>query len=261
MILPGYTPPWPHWRSPDGACLLIQADCLDVLPELPEGSVDCVVTDPPYGIPVGAAFVRRNTMEVEDGSGGHNEGQSWEWLDDPGWLVPGGNVAVFHRRGDSLPPHIPEWHRFYLVKQAPPPTPRPVFVSAVEECSGGRKPGPHRWFGGGYTPNYWAGMTPNRLDASHGHPVEKPVEAMEVLVRSLAGPGEVVCDPFMGSGTTGVAAIQTGRQFIGVEIEPRYYEIAVGRVKAAYTAVPPREAAAGQRSLFESMEGHADAAL
>jgi DNA modification methylase len=65
--------------------------------------------------------------------------------------------------------------------------------------------------------------------------------------------GDVVCDPFMGSGTTGVAAVQTGRSFVGIEIDPTYFEIAVRRIDKAIDAgalfapVPP---AVREASLF-----------
>ena len=80
-------------------------------------------------------------------------------------------------------------------------------------------------------PNYWQGMTPNRLNQSHGHPSEKPVEAIMVLVDSLSDEGEIVLDPFTGSGTTGVACVKTNRRFIGIEIEERYCEIAARRIE------------------------------
>jgi site-specific DNA-methyltransferase (adenine-specific) len=65
------------------------------------------------------------------------------------------------------------------------------------------------------------------------HPTEKPVPLMRELVGLFSNPGETVLDPFMGSGTTGVACIQLGRKFIGVEIDPRYFDIACRRIEAA----------------------------
>lgn len=62
------------------------------------------------------------------------------------------------------------------------------------------------------------------------HPTQKPIKLMRKLVRRTAG---VVLDPFMGSGTTGVAAVQLGRPFTGIEIEPRFYDIARRRIEQA----------------------------
>jgi hypothetical protein len=62
------------------------------------------------------------------------------------------------------------------------------------------------------------------------HPAQKPVEVMRWLVASTTQPGEMVCDPFCGSGTTGIAAVQLGRQFHGIELDPNYREMATGRI-------------------------------
>lgn len=64
------------------------------------------------------------------------------------------------------------------------------------------------------------------------HPTEKPVELMESYIRNSTQPGQVVLDPFMGSGSTGVAAIRAGRAFIGIEKDPRWFDVACGRIGA-----------------------------
>jgi site-specific DNA-methyltransferase (adenine-specific) len=66
------------------------------------------------------------------------------------------------------------------------------------------------------------------------HPCPKPVRAWEWLIEKASQPGETVLDPFMGSGTTGVACAKLGRKFIGIEIEPRYFDIACRRIEEAY---------------------------
>ena len=77
---------------------------------------------------------------------------------------------------------------------------------------------------------------PNYPQANH-HPTVKPLALMRYLCRLTATPtGGVVLDPFMGSGTTGVAAIQEGRRFIGVELDPQYCEIARRRIEAVQSA-------------------------
>jgi DNA modification methylase len=65
-----------------------------------------------------------------------------------------------------------------------------------------------------------------------GHPAEKPVSLRKELVKQT--PGELYCDPFMGSGTAGVACAQQGRAFIGIELDPRFFEMACKRIEAAY---------------------------
>ena len=65
------------------------------------------------------------------------------------------------------------------------------------------------------------------------HPNQKPLGLMKWCVEKITKPGDTILDPFMGSGTTGVACVQTGRNFIGMEIEPKYYEIAEKRIAEA----------------------------
>lgn len=67
-------------------------------------------------------------------------------------------------------------------------------------------------------------------DEWHDHPTQKPVSLLTALVRETSG---MVVDPFMGSGTTGVAAVNIGRKFIGIEVEERYFDIACKRISAA----------------------------
>lgn len=73
------------------------------------------------------------------------------------------------------------------------------------------------------------------------HPTVKPVDLMRWLCRLVCPPGGVVLDPFMGSGSTGIAAVREGFRFVGVEQDPGYFEIACARVKAAVeeTALQP----------------------
>jgi site-specific DNA-methyltransferase (adenine-specific) len=78
------------------------------------------------------------------------------------------------------------------------------------------------------------GFSPN---ARPVHPTQKPVALMEYLIRTYTNPGDLVLDNTMGSGTTGVAAVNTGRRFIGIERDPNYFRIAQERIAAAR---PPR---------------------
>ena len=68
------------------------------------------------------------------------------------------------------------------------------------------------------------------------HPAVFPVALPEHLLRSFTEIGDIACDPFMGSGTTGVACVKLGRKFIGIEIEPKYFDIACRRIQAALDA-------------------------
>lgn len=78
----------------------------------------------------------------------------------------------------------------------------------------------------------------NRAPGQRGlHPTQKPVELMEYLIRTYTNPGDVVLDNCMGSGTTGVACVNTGRSFVGIEKDPEYFAIAERRIKQAQEAL------------------------
>ena len=69
---------------------------------------------------------------------------------------------------------------------------------------------------------------------SKDHPTQKPLELMEWCILQLPSDAETIIDPFMGSGTTGVACANLDRKFIGIELEPKYFDIACRRIEAAY---------------------------
>ena len=70
-------------------------------------------------------------------------------------------------------------------------------------------------------------------NAKRVHPTQKPIRLMALIIKDFTSEGDTILDPFMGSGTTGVACVQTGRRFIGMELEPRYFDSAVKRITAA----------------------------
>jgi len=90
------------------------------------------------------------------------------------------------------------------------------------------------------------------------HPTTKPIALVEHFIKAHSSAGEIILDPFMGSGTTGVACVKLGRKFIGVEIEPRYFDIACRRIEQAYAQpdmfVEAEKPKAEQLSLGEVLE-------
>ena len=217
----------------DDRVTLYHGDCRDVLPSLP--AADLILTDPPYGIVAGAAVVRKSTTVIEDwATVGHNA-EVFGWrslvrLAPDAWVVEFGAMAANdfltarHREVGWSPANV-----YALVKQAPPPTPRPGFASAVELAIVSRV-GKPTWQGGGYVPNRWIGLTPNRNGSSLGHPTQKPMEPMQALVLALSPTGGVVLDPFAGSGTTLVAARDQGRRAVGIELDEAYCEVIAKRL-------------------------------
>ena len=218
----------------DDRVTLYHGDCREMAPGLPPA--DLVLTDPPYGIEPGAAVWRRGGSAIEDwGEAVHN-------IAVEGWLCPlavaedaylvefgRGNpealvAAQASHRGCGWVP----WRHFALVKSAPAPTPRPTLVSGFELALisyRGKRP----WYGSGYVPDRWIGLTPNRRGEGV-HPTQKPEDPLRSLVGALSPPGGLVLDPFAGSGSTLRAAKNMGRRAIGIEIEEHYCEIAARRL-------------------------------
>lgn len=73
------------------------------------------------------------------------------------------------------------------------------------------------------------------VDKETAHPTEKPVYLMEEYVLNSSSEGDTVLDPFMGSGTTGVACVRTGRHFVGIEMNPAFFEVSCERIRKAYS--------------------------
>ena len=196
-----------------GDCRLLLGDCRDILPTL--GKVDAVVTDPPYGI----ASTWKGGF-----SGKHGWGKAKEeavlrndWDDEiPGkelfdalramsreQIIWGGNYF-------PLPPS-----RCWLVWNKPERN----FTLAEAELAWTNRD------------NVVRVIDSPRSESGRLHPTQKPVPVMMFSVEKTKG---VVLDPFMGSGTTGVACANLGRSFIGIEREPSYFDIACRRIEAAY---------------------------
>lgn len=117
------------------------------------------------------------------------------------------------------------------------------------------RPGKKRWNGGG---KHAVWTCP--LEHGHGggwgseHPTQKPVRLMLELVDDFTDVGEVILDPFAGSGTTGVAAIRRGRRFIGIERDPSYFALACERLEAEENGTTVEADRGGQVALFATGE-------
>ncbi len=192
---------------------LYLGDCREILPTL--GKVDAVVTDPPYGL-------------GDKWQGGkakwplhHQDGMKWDAttvasvLDLPSIashsIIWGGHLYALPPRSGWL-----VWDK--IIRN---------FTSGVMEFAWSTLDQPIKAM------NYAHGEL-----ASEGkvHPTQKPVPLMKWCIEQLPPECVVILDPFMGSGTTGVATVKLGRKFIGIEIEPKYFDIACKRIQAALDA-------------------------
>ncbi|QKV20261.1 DNA-methyltransferase [Oricola thermophila] len=115
--------------------------------------------------------------------------------------------------------------------------------------------GHSRWNGGGKRGVYTC-LT-NAPDRDGRHPTEKPVALMREILRDFTNPGDMVLDPFMGSGTTGIACILEGRRFVGVESDPKYFAIARERIEWILDPAGPVDRRRA-RSVWRAGSGAAD---
>lgn len=236
-------------------------DCLgpEGLATLPDKSVDHVITDPPYSRDLYLKF-RTNAGARGHKVGGNTERRAYESrahlelanqaigaVDDVAegaarqilriarrWML------IFH---DAESGHV--WRQFLgdahvrcgaWVKTNPVPQisgdrPGQGFESLEIAHAAGAK----RWNGGGRSAVYVEGALQGNWNERAGnvHPCPKPLALMEALVSDFTDPGDTILDPFAGSGTTGVAAIRLGRNFIGWEKDPKYHAAAMKRLSAA----------------------------
>ena len=191
-----------------GNATLYLGDCRDILPTLPK--VDAVITDPPYGL------------------GERMKGGTWgakpEFKEMVVWdCAPPTVEHLLHLA--SLSPITVFWGGNYY---GLPPTrcwlvwDKQNAVPTMADCE-----------------LAWTSLDANTKRLSrpvgrveHGHPSEKPLDLMAWTLRTVKASGTVL-DPYMGSGTTGVACIQMGLPFIGIEREPKYFDIACRRIEDA----------------------------
>lgn len=187
-----------------GRATLYLGDCRDILPTLPK--VDAVVTDPPYGIGIAANPVRQKHEKLD-----------WDVAPPSDEVIEqcvaaGGKAIVWGGNYFRLPPtqRVLVWDKLQPAD----------FSLAMLEMAWTNLSGPAKM--------HRQSVTSYVKD----HPTQKPDALMKWCLGFLPD-AQTILDPFMGSGTTGVAAVQMGRDFIGVEREERYFEIACRRIEDA----------------------------
>lgn len=206
---------------------LIQGDCLKALPEI--GHVDAVVSDPPYGIAWST-----NSKRYSDG---HRAIRGGEGRDD--WPAIHGDAEPFDPAPWLAFPKVILWGANHYAQCLPTGTTL-VWLKKADHLFGTfLSDAELAWMKGGYGVYCYRQQfpPPSRAKESHGrcaHPTQKPVELMRWCLSKLKlPPGAVVLDPYMGSGTTGVAAVSLGLRFVGVEMEPSYFAAARRRIAEA----------------------------
>lgn len=265
------------WRDVIEGRALWSVDCADnaeILPAIPGGVIQHVITDPPYEAE--AHTLQRRVMRGAGGVGrrgwdGDPRVQSVEALSFPPmteperaeaavqfarlasrWIGVFCQIEAVYRWQDSLKAAGAVYKRTAIwVKPDGQPQlsgdrPGMGYETLVLAHAKGRS----RWNGGGRTGVFTHNKNSSGAERA-GHETQKPLPLMLELIDLFTDPGDLILDPYVGSGTTGVAALLRGRRFVGLERDPKYAETARTRCEAAAAGLTLRDARAGQRSLFD----------
>ena len=230
---------------------LLQGDCIEVLDELISKNikVDTIIADPPYNLVGKLGSIHLFRQNKIDGTDTYTEKSMAfdKGFDQILWLSKikqilkkGGNIIIFNdweNMGDisrelkkynikvkclnhwqKTNPQPAEWKRRFVPG-------REYFLHAVN-------PGKYTFnVGKLHKGNFESSLTPQKEKKCGKHPNQKPLVLMEELITILTNKGDTILDPFMGSGSTGVACKKLGRDFIGIEIDKEYFKIAEARIK------------------------------
>ena len=203
-----------------GDATLYLGDCLEVMGDMAIGSVDAVVTDPPWNM---GYF--------------QNDNKSWDeyskWLETLNEAYYSLNIdCIFIYLSSKSIPYVSHvfkgWQTVICVKNfSQMSKSKDIIPNAYDiiYCKTGGK-----FLGHGR--NWFKSNTAGMLSEMAGHPTQRTKDAMMQTINLVDA--RVILDPFMGSGTTGVACAELGRKFIGIEIEPKYFDIACKRIEAAH---------------------------
>jgi DNA modification methylase len=233
---------------------LLQGDCLNILPTLADKSVDAIITDLPYGttacswdviIPLEpmweqvkrlckGAFVTTASQPFTSVLIMSNLAWfKYDWVWNKKMVSNFGNAKIQPLRcHESVLIFSKNGHTYNPQKTGKAGKPYgKLSASNSDVYSGGF--GQQRNVGVGYPKTIVEFPRPNNLSGGGLHPTQKPVALYEYLIKTYTNPGDTVLDFCMGSGTTGCAAVKTGRNFIGIEREPKYFAIAERRITEA----------------------------
>ena len=214
---------------------LYLGDAYAIRPQL--GWMDADVLDPPYKFNAAGGGSFRNSRATLEQIVAEGLDQGFDHkIINP--LLCGAVVTFCHN--DQLPTLLPyldgSFHRFALCcwrKLTPMPVANKHYRPEIEIYI-------HAWSRGHHPAGELVDLKRvvecrSRRAADFGHPTVKPEIVMDKIVRNVAG--RTICDPFMGTGSTGVAAIKAGRRFVGIEQNPRHFQTAVERLTAACESV------------------------
>ena len=194
-----------------GDCRLLLGDALEIMPLL--GRVDAMITDPPYGI-----------GDIMVGSG-HFAGLCKKMGGESGWDKTPPPAEIFINDFPTI-----AWGGNYL---GLPPS-RGWLAWVKNNATNSFSSMELAWTNMDFNAKHFIAPCGVSLEEKAGHPTQKPIKLMQWCLGFLPDGIETILDPFMGSGTTGVACAKMGRKFIGIELDEEYFNIACKRIEEAY---------------------------
>ena len=224
---------------------LRSGDCLELMKNIPDGSVDLVLTDPPYMIEtVGAGIYKQADKQYVKKLDGIKDGFDEKVLDEICRVMKKINVYFFCSQKQIILLidyfvkkkncnwNILSWH-----KSNPVPACGNKYLTDTEFILFFREKGVKIY--GKYETKFTYYVTPlNQKDKKqYGHPTIKPIKTLQNLIVNSTAENGVVLDCFMGSGSTGVACVNTNRRFIGIELDEGYFNTAKKRIKEAQSRI------------------------
>lgn len=243
---------------------VVHADCLASLAVLEDAGavVDHVISDPPFEA---EAHTQQRRVKREGGLM-NPEPLSFGAITDDERQRVATHIARMAKRWAivfSQVEAVMEWQRVLTASGALSPRRIGVWIKpdAMPQFSGDRpgmgyesivfthRKGRSKWNGGGRVGVFTHNK--NTPGGKHEHETQKPLPLMLELVELFTDPGDIILDPFCGSGTTGVAALRLGRRFIGIEKDAKYAAVARERIEAETKGLSLRDVRHGQRGLFE----------
>ena len=218
---------------------IIEGDCLEVMKDIPDKSVDLVLTDPPYGINYQSNFRQEKFLKIEN-----DDTVNVDWIKISFDKLKDGGALYCCTRWDVFDKWKCEIEKYFDIKNTI------IWYKhggGLGDLTGAyiynhefiifATKGKH-YLRGKRINDVWEIQKDNVNN--YLHPTQKPILLMETMIDKSTDKGDIILDPFLGSGTTAIAAHNTGRFFIGIEKEPKYVEIARKRL----------EQAQAQQSLF-----------
>lgn len=216
-------------------------DCLEGMKRIKSGSVDLLLTDPPYNISVKNNFKTMGRAGIDFGEWDKEFNQE-EWIKSIKKLLSKNGSAIIFNDWKNLGDIARSCEKEGLVikdmlrweKTNPMPRNRDRRYITDFECAVWVTNKNAKWVFNRQSESY---QRPSFLHnvvggkEKNGHPTQKPIKLMEDLIKIHSNEGDIVFDPFIGSGTTAIAAINTNRNFIGFELDETYFDLANERIK------------------------------